>query len=294
MKLFDNQLNWYKGNLHCHTNISDGAVSPDKCVEMYKEHGYDFLSITDHRKYYAGYQEKNFLMLSGTEFHLNNLVPRKAYHIVGIGIENEIYTDDDFTPQRIIDEINKQNGIAIIAHPSWSLLTHSDLLDLYDYAGIEVWNSISEVQSLRGNSSGYLDVAASKGTVKLMFASDDTHKYGKELFGGYSMVNSGSLDKYSIMESIRAGNFYCSQGPEIKQITVNEDSIYVECTPVKHIAFLSDTFFSARDKIWYREDGLLDEASYKIRETDNIVRVEFTDENGKKAWSQFIYVNVKK
>jgi hypothetical protein len=39
---------WYKGNLHCHTTISDGALSPNEAIALYEEKGYSFLAITDH------------------------------------------------------------------------------------------------------------------------------------------------------------------------------------------------------------------------------------------------------
>ena len=39
---------WFKGNLHTHTINSDGDSSPDDVVRWYKEHRYDFLSLTDH------------------------------------------------------------------------------------------------------------------------------------------------------------------------------------------------------------------------------------------------------
>ena len=39
---------WYKGNIHCHTQWSDGLDLPEVVVDGYKKHGYDFLSITDH------------------------------------------------------------------------------------------------------------------------------------------------------------------------------------------------------------------------------------------------------
>ncbi len=38
----------YKGQLHCHTNNSDGADSPATVVEKYVAAGYDFMTITDH------------------------------------------------------------------------------------------------------------------------------------------------------------------------------------------------------------------------------------------------------
>ena len=49
MKLFDEGLNWYKGNTHMHTTISDGRLAPEDAIELYRAKGYDFLAITDHR-----------------------------------------------------------------------------------------------------------------------------------------------------------------------------------------------------------------------------------------------------
>ena len=37
-----------KGNIHTHTNRSDGRLPPREVVERYRAAGYDFLAITDH------------------------------------------------------------------------------------------------------------------------------------------------------------------------------------------------------------------------------------------------------
>ena len=39
---------WLKGNLHTHTINSDGDSTPEEVVRWYREHGYDFLVLTDH------------------------------------------------------------------------------------------------------------------------------------------------------------------------------------------------------------------------------------------------------
>jgi len=39
---------WYKGNTHTHTINSDGDSTPDQVVRWYREHGYQFLVLTDH------------------------------------------------------------------------------------------------------------------------------------------------------------------------------------------------------------------------------------------------------
>jgi len=42
------QLQWFKGNLHTHTWWSDGDSPPETVVGWYKEHGYNFLVLSDH------------------------------------------------------------------------------------------------------------------------------------------------------------------------------------------------------------------------------------------------------
>ena len=49
MRILENRGNWYKGNLHMHTTVSDGALDPVEAINIYREAGYDFIAITDHR-----------------------------------------------------------------------------------------------------------------------------------------------------------------------------------------------------------------------------------------------------
>jgi hypothetical protein len=43
-----NAKRWYKGNTHTHTLWSDGDAAPEVVVEWYKNHGYDFLCLSEH------------------------------------------------------------------------------------------------------------------------------------------------------------------------------------------------------------------------------------------------------
>src|SRR5210317_910126 len=42
------QLRWLKGNVHVHTDQSDGTSPPAEVVEWYRTHDYAFLFVTDH------------------------------------------------------------------------------------------------------------------------------------------------------------------------------------------------------------------------------------------------------
>ena len=79
---------------------------------------------TDHWFHGEGRQEENFLLLNGTEFDVGSTVQEGIYHIVGIGMEKApalTKRAPGLSAQKIIDEIHNVNGIAILAHPAWSL-----------------------------------------------------------------------------------------------------------------------------------------------------------------------------
>lgn len=77
-KGFLDEKGWYKGNLHCHTTESDGCLTPEQVVQVYKNNGYQFLCISDHEKY-ADYtktlNQQDFIVLPGVESSVNLVLP---------------------------------------------------------------------------------------------------------------------------------------------------------------------------------------------------------------------------
>ena len=62
----------FKANLHCHSVISDGKLTPEQLKNAYKENGYSVLAITDH-EVPCSHQEisdSEFLMLTGYETYI--------------------------------------------------------------------------------------------------------------------------------------------------------------------------------------------------------------------------------
>ena len=83
--------NWFKGNLHTHTTESDGDETPEHVAEWYREHGYDFLVLSDHNHLTvlddAGSNPGKWpLLIPGEEITsrlFDNTVP---VHVNGIGL----------------------------------------------------------------------------------------------------------------------------------------------------------------------------------------------------------------
>lgn len=67
-----------KGDLHIHTNCSDGRQAPEVVCGMYRSHGYDFFAITDHHRYYPSVRAVEFFKDIPTEF---NIVPGEEVHL---------------------------------------------------------------------------------------------------------------------------------------------------------------------------------------------------------------------
>lgn len=67
--------NFYKGNMHCHSNFSDGYHSPEELKKLYKAHGYSVLSITDHEGlfYHPELNDEDFLTIAGYEIEINQV-----------------------------------------------------------------------------------------------------------------------------------------------------------------------------------------------------------------------------
>ena len=78
----------FRGDLHMHTRRSDGRESPAIVAANYRGHGYDFMVISDHRRYYPSleaaklYKDVSDLnIVPGEEIHL----PLNDVHYVNFG-----------------------------------------------------------------------------------------------------------------------------------------------------------------------------------------------------------------
>lgn len=46
--IFPENGQFYKGNLHSHTTNSDGHLTPEEAVALFKSQGYHFLCLSEH------------------------------------------------------------------------------------------------------------------------------------------------------------------------------------------------------------------------------------------------------
>jgi len=281
VKIFSEQMQWYKGNTHAHTTASDGTKTPEEAMRLYQEHDYDFLALTDHRTQSKGGWYQNMLLLSGVE--LDTMVDFQGYHIVGLGMEGDCTWAEHKTPQEMIDAIRAADGRAILAHPAWSLLLPNDMAQLEHVTAAEVYNSLSlpPLNAQRGESGVQLDIASTMGKLFPLVAADDSHWYRGEECRGITMVQAEELSREGILAALDAGRFYATMGPRIHQVALENGRITVECSSCAYAVFYSDALWSAKRVV----QGPAERFTYDILPTEHFVRCEVVDENGNKAWT---------
>ena len=282
---FEQPGRWYRGNTHTHSTESDGKLSIADRFATYREEGYDFLVLTDHRKVndVRDYSTSDFLAISGSEVHPQNPYGGATYHIVAINIHEPVNCAK-MHPNAVLDDIKAQGGEAVLCHPYWCGHTVSDFLPLRGYFAVEVYNDTC-MGIGKGFSEQAWDDLLDRGGPVFGIAADDAHGITHDCFHGWVMVKSPALTLDGIMEALRTGAFYSTLGPEISDITVNhaDKKITVKCSAAQSIVFKAECHRGRR--VLAPNGEALTEATYQVPEDAKYVRIEVTDETGKKAWS---------
>jgi len=146
----------YFGDLHTHSYYSDGEESPAFVAASARNHGFDFISITDHHLYQPSLEaikrfsdvDIDMLIVPGEEVHL----PDNPVHFLNFGgddslnefvrsheqdyflqvkaIENKLEKIEDEKTKFIIassiwafERIRNLNGLGVFCHPFWEVWT---------------------------------------------------------------------------------------------------------------------------------------------------------------------------
>ena len=291
---------WLRGNLHCHTTVSDGVVAPKILAKSYADAGYDFLSMTDHNVFvpHSELPEERILLLTGVE-HDIEYSPDKCTHIVGMGAAGKSSTDylcrrysaKELSDQQLIDMMHEDGQFVVLAHPIWSRMEPEEVLLLDGFHAMEVFNNGTEHLCHGGNAETYWDMLLRRGKRVFATASDDTH-VPHDQFGGWAWVKAAQRSLESIMDALFNGKFYASSGPVIQDFGIDGDEVYVSCSACREIHFVT---YPPRGQSFFAEDGaLLTKASHPLTGRETYARVVCVDTCGHSAWSNPIFFDDRK
>ena len=282
-----------KLGLHHHTTCSDGRLQPEEVIAAYRAAGYDAIALTDHWFYNAARDAEGIRVLSGAEYHTGlHDGAVGVYHVLCLLAEREPVVDRHNTEQEIIDAIHEAGGLAVLAHPAWSLNTPEKIMRLQGVDATEIFNTVSERgMSRRGDSSLIVDMLACEGVYLPLTAADDSHFYGEgnlaDSVTAFIMVECDDPhDDEALRRAIREKRFYASTGPEIHALWTEGGSIHVKCSPAQRIYSVS---IGGKCLHAFATEGALTEASFPLYRERGGIRLAVFDEKGRFATTRFYY-----
>lgn len=203
----------FKANLHSHTTLSDGNLTPEQCVEAYKSHGYQVLALTDHEAPYAHHRftTEEFLMITGYEAYirpsseciLDRFGPEIHMNLFAKDPDNQTFIGYDpnyckylsdvqaaalpksrdlgprqYSPayiQSFIDCAVENGYLVTYNHPCWSMESQEDILNLNNIFSLEVFNTCSVTESASEENLALYDALLRRGKFWHLHGADDNH-----------------------------------------------------------------------------------------------------------------------
>jgi hypothetical protein len=302
------QGRWFKGNTHTHTLNSDGDSTPDEVVRWYRQHGYQFLVLTDHNFLTSvdglnalhGADEK-FLVVKGEE--VTDQYQGKALHMNGLDVNARVAPQGGTSVvdvlQRNAEAIRGANGVPHINHPNfrWAI-TRAELEQVRSNKLFEIFNGHPQVNNLGGGGVPGMeevwDAILSNGTLLYGIAVDDAHVFTQpgnpDVSGpgrGWVVVRAPRLEARALLDALERGDFYASTGVELSDYQATAKQVTVTVKPT--------TFSKYRIQFVGKGGRVLREvteptATYDIRGDEGYVRARVLESNGRMAWCQPVVV----
>ena len=290
---------FWRGNLHTHSNLSDGALDPAEVCRRYKAEGYDFMALTDHFIGIYGYpiadtlafRDDTFTTLLGAELHSGAMENGELWHILAVGLPADFAPSHSpgFKPvagqetgPALAQRARDAGAFVAIAHPHWSGLTLADARSIKAAHAVEIYNHGCATGCDREGGGHVLDLLLSEGQRLDLIATDDAHFTEPDHFGGWVMVKAQQNTPEALLAALKAGAYYSSQGPELRDVVVMDDHIEVRCTAVRSIIVQGHGQAAVAVHGQSLTQGRIPLARFAASPW---LRVTVVDAAGKRAWS---------
>ena len=259
------QFNQYKANLHTHTKAGDTRIEPAEVIDMYHDHGYKILALTDHdtktteattwpwQDFGRDPEKLGMVAIEGNEIsklnHIGSLY--SGYGNANVATEEEIFV-----------EIGRLDGLAAFNHPG--RYTHGDnpervrSPDWYcDYYrrhphiyGMEIFNQKDRYPTDRRTWDAVLTELLPERPV-WGTANDDMHEPTSSFGYSWNIILLSELNDDLVRAALTNGQFLFAHSPKgkdgppvpvIKAIIVDEKSgmISIQATGYTSIEWIAE------------------------------------------------------
>jgi hypothetical protein len=175
-------------------------------------------------------------------------------------------------------------------HPVWSCEDFSDYIGYENMHAMEIMNNTCIRMGLPEYNDKIYDDILRSGKRIFCTATDDGHGKGS-MCGCYIVVKAEKLEYKTVTDAMLKGNFYSSEGPEIRSLYIEDGKLTVETSDVAQICITTGSRVAKR---FLADDmSTINSATYEIPLEKNpyYIRVTVIDSKGKRAYSNAYFLD---
>ncbi len=297
---------WFKGNTHCHSTESDGDANPETVIRWYRDHGYNFLALSDHDvlvdpSRYRHIETPEFILVAGEE--VTDALPGVPLHTHALGNNRKVTAQRGESLvgvlQADVDAVHEAGGIAIINHPNFHYAISSvDIAALRGVGLFELYNAHPESRNLgdpaldKPSMEAIWDEVLTGGMRMYGLASDDAHHYS--VFSpamanpgrAWVMVRAEVLTPAAILAALDAGDFYASTGVTLLDLVNTPDHVALDVKAEPGISYRID-FIASGGEVAQSSNSV--SASFKPVPDHSYIRARVMASDGSVCWIQPVF-----
>ncbi len=287
---------WFKGDLHLHSDRSDGRASVPQILDRLRACGFDFAALSDHECYGPTDERTSPILIGNSEM-------RSAEGGDVLTLFAEVSNDPGGAGvQDLIDRTRANGGLAVLAHPKigefgttkhhWAYPCHALIGNYHGYAGLEVYTH--NVGSGFQTAIDRLDavwIAGCRDANESMaiwgLAGSDAHDLNCITPDVGILVSATECSASALRAAIQQGSFYSLAGScaRFTDISVTGNRLRVEAENAKMIRIKGGPLSSnpgdrTTHAVAWAGDSESVLCEYEIRGSEGFVRAEASDRHG--------------
>jgi predicted metal-dependent phosphoesterase TrpH len=294
---FDAAGRWYRGNLHTHSDRSDGVAPVEHVCGEYRAAGYDFLVLTDHFEARWGWtvtdtsalRDSGFTTLPGAELSSADWDDEDVFWVNAIGLPADFAAPREGEPHAAsIGRAFEAGAYNVLLHPGLTNFLDFDRLPVEHLHAVETYNQNAAVSWPEQGEGRYAaDALLARGHRLHVTVGDDAHFHHRwDRFGAWVEVRAPRLDPDALLEALKAGAYYSTQGPRIDDVRVEGRRVHVACSPARALALTG--IHGWRSDVAIGE-GLEDATLDLDKLRSPFWRLTVSDDAGRRAWTNPVW-----
>ena len=316
---------FYKVNLHCHTNISDGKQTPEEVKEYFKSRGYSAVCYTDHEVLipHKDLCDGEFIALHGYEVAIKQditgstgyFMPVYHFNMIAESQDNlnmprfykanrswpgnakewaekyGVYDENDLTKETVYDKEWISDYLSAVRDGGF-LVTYNhpqwSLQNYTDYVGLRGLHAIEAINGgcwALNDNTSIHYEAMLRAGLDVVPVGGDDNHSAGGCCLGWTMIKAPELTYDALIKAYKAGDCYASEGPEILSLVIEDGEVVVKTSPAYTVVLMAESRACAAKRSASCD---VTEARFPYRpETyGRYFRIEVRDAAGMKAFSR--------